>query len=120
MEYRLERDDKGPVVFNGLQLASVTTQSRGKMRWTELTLFKVYPTESLVNWVVESIGRSTSEGERDFHTVTLCTTVEDVAAALSKNDRLSGPGLDLMEAGADKDPELDAYLDKVFATEEVL
>ena|SRR5215207_5363611 len=117
MEYRLERDDRGPLCFNGEQISYVSTQTRTKERWTELGVYRIDSDESPARWVVEAIGRSTVEGERDYHTVTMCSTPEDVAAALSKRGRLSGPGLDAIEYAADKDDELDVYLERIFEDE---
>lgn len=122
MEYTLERDDKGPVVFDGHRLAELTTYTRGKLRWTELALYSVTPrrVETVTRWVVQSVGKTRVEGEREFHTVTLCATPEDVAEALSRDGKLSGPGFDLIDAAAELDDELDVYMDKIMETEEVL
>lgn len=117
-EISLERDDRGPLVFSGDLLAETTTYVRGKERWTELYVYKVYATDSPVRWVVYSIGQSRVQDEKIFRRATMCSTPEDVSAALSKGGRLSGPGLDVMDDAADTDDELATFLDKLLEEEE--
>lgn len=100
----LERDGKGPLQFVGYELSFVTTRTEHKPRWTELRLWAVEESDAL--WVVETIGRSTVEGETDRRDATACYTPEEVKACLSKRGGLTAPGYHLLQYACDEDDDI--------------
>lgn len=103
-EFRLERDNDVPLVFNGTILARSSSGQLGRERWTELTLYR---TES-DKYVVSIVGRSIHEDEFDRYTVRVVKTPQEVRKALHrKGDHgkyLTYVALDLLDMAARHDP----------------
>lgn len=117
-EVTLERDDRGPITFCGELIASQSSERARSQRWTELRIYKT--TALLIPWIVQSLGVSTMEGERNFSKVVKCATAKEVVDALRLRDgRLTGLGLDTAEDASEKDERIDEYLDELFESEEL-
>lgn len=118
----LERDDKGPLIFQGERIAHVSTAQPHKNRWTELEIYRVEPSHSVARWVVYSMGKSRLEHERTLRRATVCVSPQGVAEALRDRNtgELSGPGIDVLDMAADEDDDLAEYVDHEVFEEEVL
>lgn len=111
-KFIVPRDTMPYLEFDGQKLSFTSTWQEGKPRWTELALYRVYPRFQLnVRWLVHSVGKSDIEDEVDLNKVTLCESPEEVFKALSRNDRLTNPGFNLLDFGSEKDDELAAWFD---------
>lgn len=117
-EFTLERDDRGPLTFTGVQIAEVSSQRPGADFWTELRVYRVVKNGVALGWVVESVGATSVEGKRDFRTVKVCVTPSGVIDALKHNGHLVGLGIDAAYEAADND--LDDQLDDFMFEEEKL
>ena len=66
-KFTLTRDNLADLQFEGDLVATVSSETAGKTRWTEL---RVYKTDG-GRYICEELGRSKVDGERDFHHVTV-------------------------------------------------
>lgn len=115
---KLEREDRGPLIFRGSLLSSVTTYKPGKTRWTDISIYEVSSRLSAITWVVYVTGQTTADTESKRITATLCETPLQVFNALSKNGKLTKPGREAIEAAADVDEDLDDFYDELINEEE--
>ena len=87
MTYNLPNDQGPDVIFNGEQLAAISSY-RGNVpdRWTELVVYR----EEHGAYVVQSIGRSTWPNERDKFRATVCADEDAVLAELGTGSLAKG------------------------------
>ena len=78
--FQIERTSDLPLEFDGELLADVTSRDPRLVqeRWTE---HRIYRTSTDV-YVVETVGRSTKQGEIDRRTAVVCDRAKDIPAAL--------------------------------------
>lgn len=103
----LERDGRGPVQFEGFELAFVSTATPNKDRWTELRLWAVENSDVL--WVVETIGVSKVPGETDRRDAVPCKTAGEVHNVLCKRGQITAPGYKLMQDACSGDEDIEDF-----------
>jgi hypothetical protein len=75
---RIERNGDVPLEFSGEELGYATSESPGKHRWFEVTIYRT----ATDRYVVHGVGMSRLPGEDDRHWAVVCEGGHDVVAAL--------------------------------------
>lgn len=99
--FSIDRDSIGPLQFEGMHVAELSTVREWKERWTE---FDIWRTNS-DKYVTRVVGCSDVEGEVDRIGVRVHdTAVQCVKSFCNKSTgHFSTPAIDLLEAAANKD-----------------
>lgn len=106
--FSIERTGLGPVEFEGVQLATSTTRTDSRPRWSEFELYRT----TAGKYVVVILGCSSLAGEDTIRTVKVArNAAQAVRALVSKSGRLSYPAETLLETAAEEDDDIDAALD---------
>lgn len=108
-EFILERDGLGPLIFDGVELAFVSTHTPYKDRWVELTIYRT----GGGSYVTQVVGQSERHGEVPRSTIKVHdTATQAVHSFVQKRSlELSRPAVDLLETAAETDGEISAVLD---------
>lgn len=80
-EITVYRDGSLPLRFAGEELATASSESPGKPRWFEVTIFRTDDQR----YVVHGVGVSDVAGEEDRHWATVCATADEVIDALRRD-----------------------------------
>lgn len=75
---RIERNGDIPLEFSGEELGYATSESPGKKRWFEVTIYRT----STDRYVVHGVGMSRVAGEDDRHWGIVCDSGHDVVDSL--------------------------------------
>jgi hypothetical protein len=116
MDERLEDyelpDGERHIRFKGVKLGHSSSQSNGKERWSEISIFR---TEG-GSYVVAGVGRTTLPNETDRHWAQVCERPQGVIERLYMLDHdssryLPRTSLQALNQARDRDPALnDAFL----------
>ena len=80
-EFTVYRDGTLPLRFAGKELATASSQTPGKPRWFEVTIFRTDDGR----YVVHGVGVSEVNGEEDRHWATVCARPDEVIDALRRD-----------------------------------
>lgn len=110
------QDGERVITFSGILLGEATSFAEGKLRWSEVA---VYRTDG-GKYIVEKVGRSLVPGETDRHSAEVCGTAAAVVEAMHGVDERGAKYMTHMYRGlADRICPLDATFASAYRTYEV-
>jgi IS4 transposase len=84
--FRLRRESQVDVQFEGELLADVSSREDDSARWNEIRIYSSVKG----TFIVENVGVSLVDGERDRSKVTICHGYEQIVAALQRGPNKFG------------------------------
>lgn len=105
----IERDGAKTLVFEGKLIASVSSRTPSKSRWTEIDLWMTLSG----TYVLHTRGCSSVRGERTFHRGTIHNDAATLFTQLEDRSRtISDLGYQLLEIAAERRPDIDTAFDE--------
>lgn len=105
IDFSLQRNGKLPLRFKGELIARTDSKRPDGVRWSEIAIYRVDDGR----YVVQTIGRTTHQNERDRFAVVVCDGAADVLRALVRdNGRFTDLALRALNHAAAKDDAIAA------------